>query len=205
MVKRQSKRGRPQAGRQPKAKAARGKREPRPAKQSAAPKDGRDALGRRWRSERRRIEEIRARLEPLTATGHHPAAAAAPAMARRLREELRLSRTAMAELSGLTRPGIAKLERGKGESSINSLGFLCRVFEIKLSTFFLRVEAEDEARRGDKPKPSFRGRGGAAAAKCAHGPPEKSPPRRSISRQRSCRGKAARPGRARKSGVSHSQ
>ena len=101
-----------------------------------------DALGRRRRAERRRIEALRAKMEPLAESKHHPVAALFPKMIRKIREQLRLSLNGAAELSGLSPLGVAKYEKSKGAGSNNSLGLLCRGYGWKMSRFVRRTERE---------------------------------------------------------------
>ena len=61
---------------------------------------GKKAAQRRWRAERRWVEELKAQLEPLPASGRHPSAEATPRMVRTIREEMGLSIRGFARLCG---------------------------------------------------------------------------------------------------------
>lgn len=108
--------------------------------------EGRDAMGRRWRAERRRIEEFKARRGPLTASGHHPVVSRIAEMAGTVRGELGLSLHAAAELCELTAAGLAAFESRKGGGRNDTLGFICRGYGMPVSSFLLRIEMENAAR-----------------------------------------------------------
>ena len=105
-----------------------------------------DALGRRLRAERRRIEALRARMEARDEWGHHRVIAGIAAMAKAIREELKLSLRGAGELAGMSAMSVRKFEGNKSGGRCCTLGELCRAYGVRLSSFFLRIERKDARR-----------------------------------------------------------
>jgi hypothetical protein len=103
---------------------------------------GRDALGRRRREERRRIEALRLVRDPDPGTGNHRAVAIIQRLLREAREALELSRNGAAEVTGLSRAGIAKFEKVSGCGNINSMLWMVSGYRLRLDGFFVGVWRE---------------------------------------------------------------
>lgn len=99
-------------------------------------------MGRRLRAERRRINALKARREPLDHWGHHPAVALIPFAAKQIREEKGLSLSAAAELADMKPSGVDKFEKSKAGGTSHVLGKLSRGYLMKPSAFMRRAEKE---------------------------------------------------------------
>jgi hypothetical protein len=108
--------------------------------------EGRDALGRRWRAERRRIERLKARREPLDEWGHHPVVALFPWLAKKIRKKLKLSLAGAAELAGMRASAVDKFEKNKGSGMNRTLGKLCRGYVWTVDAFARCARKEHERR-----------------------------------------------------------
>ena len=129
-------------------------RKPKPANRNK-PAELRDALGRRARAERRRIERLKAKRTPLDAWGHHPVVALFPEVAKMIRKELKLSLAGAAELAEMKAWGVDRFEKSKGGGQNQTLGKLCRGYGITVVAFVRRAQRLHERR-------SHRARNGAA-------------------------------------------
>lgn len=58
------------------------------------------------------------------------------------RARIRLSQAQLAKLSGVSRSTLLRIEAGTHVADATQLGRLCQVFDMPLSEFFRRVEAE---------------------------------------------------------------
>jgi hypothetical protein len=123
-----------------------GRKRKRPGKGAGKKKgaEGRDAMGRRWRAERRRIERLKARREPLDEWGHHPVVALFPWLARKIRKEMKLSLAGAAELAEMRASGVDRYEKSKGGGKNQTLGKLCRGYGWTVDAFARRARRVHE-------------------------------------------------------------
>lgn len=108
----------------------------------------RDALGRRLRTERRKTEELRAIIGPISKAIAPLHSSRIGPMARRLREAGGISVQAMAELTGLTVKGVQAFEDSKNGGQNQTLALICKVLRIKQSAFHQQIEEELENEAG---------------------------------------------------------
>lgn len=112
------------------------------ARKQSAQEAVRRAAERRAREVRRRMEELRRKRRPVKSDERHPTCPALARVMKALRNAIGLSLSQVAELTGLTRQGIANLEDARRAPNWESLVQVCWAMDVRAASVVNIVERQ---------------------------------------------------------------